>query len=244
MKNLTKLNINEMSLDQKLGMLDAAYLSASMTDEQKEYIYELIRRRELGAVWVQWHLGGAAPLVKKVREIADYPILVITDAELGMGEYKIGRANSIGCTGSEEYAYAYGKALGITARNMGYSVVCNPVLDARKNGSPRQFSSDKYEVARLGAAEARGLKDAGILTVAKHYPSGTNPRGIDSHMAEGYSDQTREELLETGLYPYRKLMEEGLLDGIMSGHHRFINIDPTRPTSLSKTMIDIIRERS
>ena len=77
MKKLTMLNINDMSIDQKLGMLDAAYLSQSMTSEQKDYIFELIRRRELGAVWVQWHLGGAAPLVKKVREIADYPIHII-----------------------------------------------------------------------------------------------------------------------------------------------------------------------
>ena len=242
MKKIKKLNFNELTLDQKLGMLEAGYLSPNTSEEDREYVFDLIRKRSLGAIWIQWNTKGAEDYVKRVREVADYPILIFTDAASGLLDYKIGKANAIGCTGNEDYAYAYGKALGITARKLGYNVICNPVLDSRKNGSQRQFGSDVREVARLGAAVARGLQDAGILTVAKHYPSGDNPKEIDSHMAEGYSEQTREELLETGLYPYSELIKEGLLDGIMSGHHRFVNIDDSRPASLSKPVIDIIRD--
>lgn len=242
MKELSMLKIEDLTLEQKLGMLDALFLSPAYSDKEKEYAFDLIRRRSLGAIWIQQSTPGAFELVKKVREIADYPILIITDAESGMCEYKIGNVNAIGCTGNESMAYAFGKALAVTARSIGYSVVCSPVIDSRKNGSPRQFGSNVREVARLGGAMARGMQDGGILTVAKHYPSGDNPKRIDSHMAEGYSEQTREQLLEEGLYPYRKLMEEGLLDGIMTGHHRFVNIDNTRPASLSKPVIDIIRE--
>ena len=243
MKNITPLKAEELTLEQKLGMLDTLFLSPTYPDEKKEYAFDLIRRREIGSIWIQQSVPGAYELVKKVREIADYPILIMTDAELGIDEYKIGNVNAIGCTGNEDYAYAFGKALGITAKKIGYSVVCSPVIDSRNNGSSRQFSSDVKEVARLGAAMARGMHDGGILTVAKHYPSGENPKNIDSHMTEGYSEQTREELLGAGLYPYLKLMEEGLLDGIMTGHHRFVNIDDRYPASLSKTVIDIIREK-
>ena len=242
MKQVKNLNINELTLTQKLGMLDALFLSPIYPEDEKEYAFELIRRRELGAVWIQHNVPGAYELVKKVRDIADYPILIITDAETGMGEHTIGCGNSIGRTGSEKHAYAFGKTLGVTARERGYSVVCCPIIDSRKDGSSRQLGSDVLEVSRLGAAMAKGMRDGGILTVAKHYPSGDNPKRVDSHMAEGYSEQTKEELLRTGLYPYLKLMEEDLLDGIMTGHHRFVNIDDTRPASLSKPVIDIIRE--
>ncbi len=242
MKKVTMLKIEELTTEQKLGMLDALFLSPAYPDEDKEYAFELIRRRSLGAIWIQVSMPGAIELVKKVRSIADYPIIIMTDAESGIGEYKIGNVNAIGCTGNEDYAYAFGKALGITARDIGYNVVCSPIIDSRSNGSPRQFGSDIHEVARLGAAVAHGMQDGGILTVAKHYPSGENPKNIDSHMAEGYSEQTREELIEAGLYPYRKLMEKGLIDGIMTGHHRFVNIDDAHPASLSKPVIDIIKE--
>ena len=242
MKKITTLKAEELTLEQKLGMLDCLFLSPEYPEEDKEYAFDLIRKRSLGAIWIQASTPGALDLVREVREIADYPILIVTDAEKGMGEYIIGNVNAIGCTGSEDSAYAFGKALGVTARQAGYNVVCSPVIDSRKNGSARQFGSDIHEIARLGEAVARGMKDGGILTVCKHYPSGENPKNIDSHMAEGYSEQTREELLSSGLYPYLKLIEAGVVDGIMTGHHRFVNIDDKYPASLSKTVIDIIRE--
>jgi len=126
---------------------------------------------------------------------------------------------------------------------MGYSVVCDPVLDISTTGWVRSLGSDKEKIAKMAAAEARGLHDGGVLTVGKHYPSGRNPLDIDSHMAEAYEDQTEEDLVEYSLYAYIKLINEGLLDGLMSGHHRFINIDPSYPASLSKIMLDVIRRR-
>lgn len=241
MKEIKALKIEELTLEQKIGMLDAAYIARHYDPEELEYVFDLIRNRSLGAVWIQIGVKGGDELIAKVKEIADYPILIITDAESGIGEYKIGRHNALGCTGSEAHAYAFGKATAITARKMGYNVVCDPVLDLRNDGSPRSYGSSKEEIARLAAAEARGFHDGGILTVAKHYPSGNNPKKVDTHMAEGYSEQTAEQLYETGLYAYRMLIKEGLLDGIMAGHHRFVNIDDAHPASLSKSVIDIIR---
>ena len=121
MKTVTELNINELTLDQKLGMLEAGYLSPNTSEEDREYVFDLIRKRSLGAIWIQWNTKGAEDYVKRVREVADYPILIFTDAESGILDYKIGKANAIGCTGNEDYAYAYGKALGITARKLGYN---------------------------------------------------------------------------------------------------------------------------
>ena len=65
---------------------------------------------------------------------------------------------------------------------------------------------------------------------------------MDSHMAETYSEATREELLDYNLYPYLELMKNGLLDGIMTKHTRFVNIDDEHPASFSEKVIGIIRD--
>lgn len=45
------------------------------------------------------------------------------------------------------------------------------------------------------------------------------------------------------LFPYLELMKEDLLDGIMVGHCKLPKIDPDYPATLSKKIIDIIREQ-
>jgi hypothetical protein len=107
----------------------------------------------------------------------------------------------------------------------------------------RSIAGNKHEVTRLAAAIARGIHDAGVLTVAKHYPGKTElGRYIDSHMAETLSYMSREELINENLYPYIKLNEMGLIDAIMTGHKRFVNIDGDYPASLSEKVIGIFRD--
>ena len=243
MKTIKELKFEELSIEQKLGMTHTVYLRNDYSEGNKEYIYNLIRDHKLGGIWVQFSDPGAQKCLDEIKEIADYPILVFTDAESGIGDYTVGKHNAVGCTGDEKYAYAFGKATAIAARKMGYNVVCNPVLDVNTTGSARDYGSDKHMIARMAAAEARGMHDGGVLTVGKHYPSGNNPLNIDSHMSEALSYQTEEELIDYSLYAYIELIKEGLLDGLMSAHHRFVNIDPDAPASLSQKMLDIIRNK-
>ncbi len=239
---MKELRFEELTTRQKLGMTFTAMLhGGGRTDEDDAFVFDLIRNHSLGAVWIQQGFKNAQDQIAKVKEIADYPILIITDGESGVGEYLVGKHNAIGCTGSEKHAYAFGKAVGVTARKMGYNVVCDPVVDM-KDGSQRSLGTDKYKVAAYAVAEARGMHDGGVLTVGKHYPGGSLASEIDAHMAESTSLDTKQDLIDYGLYPYKKLDEEGLLDGIMVKHTRFLNIDPDHPATLSKPVIDIIRE--
>lgn len=250
---MKELKMEELSVRQKVGMAMVGIIIKDDRwegfEENLEYTLNLIRNHSLGAVWVSPRLRNLKQVMEAIKEAADYPILIFTDAESGIGEYMIGRHNAIGCTGSEEHAYTFGKVTAVAARQMGYNVVCNPVLDminghAVCGGNVRSFGSDKYKVAQLAAAEAQGMHDGGLLTVGKHYPSATNyARQIDSHMAETASLNTVEELLDYNLYPYLELMKKGLLDGIMVGHARLAKIDPDFPGSLSKKVIDIIRNQ-
>ena len=245
---MKELNRQELTIEQKLGQLLCATLGYGEADV--EDALALIRERKLGAVWVQPHYENAMDIIRRVRETADYPILIMTDAENGYGDYKIPAAIAIAAAyKSEEIAYSFGRITATLHRRMGYNIVCNPVIDVTsKYNAPcgsktRNFGADKERTATLGAAVARGMHDAGIMTVGKHYPFGGKGMPYDSHMRESVSTSTKEEMLEGPIYPCLKLMAEGLLDGLMVGHKCCVNIDPDRPATLSKPVIDIIREQ-
>lgn len=241
---MKELKFEELTLKQKLGMVCTPLINGGTKEERDDdFIIEKVKNRELGSVWIQIGYSDAEEMMRRVKEVADYPILIFTDAEGGMGEYKVGRRNAVGATGSEAHAYAWGKATAVTARKNGYNVVCNPVIDLSNAGNQRSLGSDLDKVVPIAKAIARGMHDGGVLTVGKHYVAGNNPKKVDSHMGEPISTTTKEELLEYQLIPYMELNKAGLLDGIMAGHKKFVNIDPQHPTSLSPKMMGIIREQ-
>lgn len=258
---MKELKFEELSLKQKLGMVMAGIVRPircedkyETFEENFEFVLELIRNHSLGAVWVPpstiTGVAGMFPphpdVLDRIREAADYPILIFTDAESGFGEHTIGRHNPIGSAGREDLAYTFGKVTAISARKMGYNVVCDPVVDMVDSwvacgGNVRSLGSDKEKVSKLAIAMSKGLHDGGVLSVAKHYPS-TGGAKVDGHMAPHASDVTTEQLIDYNLYPYTQLIKEGLLDGIMAGHTSCPNIDPDYPTSVSKKIKSIIRE--
>lgn len=259
MKEIKELKLEDLTIEQKLGMVMHGLFTKDDNwegfEDNLNYTIELIKKRSLGAVWVSPRFKETQRIMKAVKEAADYPILIFTDAEAGLGDYQIGRHNNLGMTGSEDLAYTFGKVTATVAKQMGYNIVCDPVLDIPQGdcacgGTNRSLGSDKEMVAKLGKAIAKGMHDCGILTVAKHYPSPakkptkTFPRPIpvDSHMAPVRSTVTKEDLLNISLYSYKALMEENLMDGIMVGHCSLPEIDPDYPSSLSKKVIDIIRD--
>ena len=243
---LKELVFEELTLKQKLGMVYTAFLNSWVkSEDNEEFIFELIKERALGAVWIQQGARDAEEMLAKVKELADYPIIIITDAESGMqnstGKYLVGRHAAVANAGDLKYAYAFGKVSGTIAHKMGYNMICAPILDMKK-GHIRSFGTDKERVASVAVAVAQGYHDGGVMAMGKHYPGGNNPHEIDPHMTPSVTYYTKEEIIETELYPYRKLMEKGLLDGIMPGHKKCLNIDPDRPTSMSKTVMNIIRD--
>ena len=244
MKDLKVLKFEDLTLEQKLGMVSCGYVLCDSDwedfDSNLEYTIQAIKEHRLGSVWMSVTKSQEYAL-NKIKEAADYPVLIFTDAESGIGEYKIGKHNSLGATDNEEYAYTFGKVVGVTARKLGYNIVCIPVVDAFVGA--RYLGTDIKKVTKLGAAIARGMHDAGIMNVAKHYPSAGSDIGVDSHMSPSISFKTEEELLERSLVPYIELNKQGLIDGIMTGHLRMDTIDPGMPTSLSAKVIDIIKKQ-
>ncbi len=243
------LELSELSTKQKLGLVTNFCLRRY---EQLEYALELIREHSLGSIWV-YKVKEHDEIIAKINETADYPILIMTDAESGFVPNRIGGQYALSVTDDEECAYAFGRIVGADAVKLGYNMVCNPLLDMNStncvcNGTMRTMGPDKEKVARLAEAQIRGMHDSGVLCCAKHYPGHSSIRRdghpIDAHMGKvPPAKDTAEMLLNYNLYPYFELDKKGLLDAIMVGHHWFSNVDPDYPACLSKKLVNLIRDR-
>jgi beta-N-acetylhexosaminidase len=135
-----------------------------------------------------------------------------------------------------EAAYAHGRALGAMARAAGFDVVAAPVLDLRYPGADevigdRAFSADPEIVARHGASLASGLIAEGIIPVMKHLP-GHGRAAVDSHKSLPRITETD---LAADFYPFAA---NAALPWGMTAHIIYEALDPARPATLSKTVIE------
>ncbi len=135
----------------------------------------------------------------------------------------------MGATGSDSIAYEVGRITALEGRAVGVHLAFAPVADVNNNpGEPdhqyRSFGEDPREVARLVAAEVRGLQDNGMLATAKHFP-GHGDTGTDSHLALPVitSDWARLDSVE--LVPFRAAIAAGV-QVVMSAHIALPGIDP------------------
>ena len=159
---MKELKLKELTVKQKLGMVMVGQIKGPGTEDNTEYALEMIRNHSLGGIWINPKLANAEEVMAKVKEAADYPILIMCDAEEGIGGHYIGRQNPIGCLGETEPAYAFGKVQAITARKMGYNATCNLILDRANSelqagGTTRCLGDDKHKVAEIGTAIAKGM---------------------------------------------------------------------------------------
>jgi beta-N-acetylhexosaminidase len=127
----------------------------------------------------------------------------------------------------------------------GINVDCLPVLDVPVEGASnvignRAYGFDPKMVSEMGQAAADGLKAGGMLPVMKHIPG--HGRGmVDSHHELPVVDVPLDDLEAHDFVPFRALNKE--LMG-MSAHLVFNAIDPERPATTSRKVIDeIIRGR-
>lgn len=126
-------------------------------------------------------------------------------------------------------------------RQLGATMVFAPVLDLGEGGGigDRSFGSDPAVVAAYAGAYADGLREGGILPVAKHFPGEGRASG-DPH--EGPVVAPPLELLRAAeLLPYEALLGEGRI-GVMVGHLDVAGLTADGvPASLSPDAIGLLR---
>lgn len=234
------LNIDEMTTEQKLGML---FCARRFEDADMDFILEMIKKRALGCV--QPHAENPE-IVQKLISAADYPILVINDTETGFPTSALPKIPLMCLSACDDKAYyrAFAKGIVRDAQKMGYNGTWGPAIDILRMDGPERVSriasDDPQKVAEVAEEIADVFKQNHYLSTGKHYPGGEDCP-FDTHMTEGTCNLTEEEIVKFDLMPYLHLMKKDLLPAIMTQHIVYKKIDPKYPASLSKKVIDIIR---
>lgn len=237
------LKLEEMTLEQKIGMVLCA---RSFSDEDMDFILELVRKGALGAAQPNPTYAGQKEKIKAILDAADYPIIMVEDAETGFPGSDLPRANlnALAACNKPEYLRAFAKGIVRDAKEAGFVGTWGPIIDVLECNGPgkvgRVFSDDWERVARLAEEIATVFNQNHYFSCGKHYP-GSSGISVDGHMSEVASEFTEEYIIENNLAPYRYLLERNLLPTVMVGHTLYKNIDPDYPASLSKKILDILR---
>lgn len=139
--------------------------------------------------------------------------------------------------------WLHGRLLASMLADLGIDVDCAPVADVPVPGAhdvigDRAFAMDPDKVAHLAAAQAAGLLAGGVLPIVKHIP-GHGRAFADSHKELPVVTTPRAELESWDFAPFKALAH---LPAAMVAHVVYNDIDPSRPSSISPTVIaDIVR---
>lgn len=121
---------------------------------------------------------------------------------------------------ARQVARELGWLMAAELRSVGVDFSFAPVLDLDFGVSEvigdRAFSSSPEQVAQLGQAWMLGAREAGMISVGKHFP-GHGAVRADSHLELPVDERAPEEILHNDVYPFRKLISNGL-EGIMPAH--------------------------
>jgi beta-N-acetylhexosaminidase len=131
--------------------------------------------------------------------------------------------------------------MGEELSSIGVDMNFAPVLDVLTNAAntvigDRAFAPDPQTVGLFGCAQARGLRESGVIPCGKHFP-GHGATRIDSHDDLPRDERSLDELNQTDLQPFRMAITEGI-EMIMTAHILYPALDAEYPATLSRKSMD------
>lgn len=232
-----------------LGPLMIDFAGTELTPEDRE----LLRHPLVGSVilFTRNYVDPAQleRLVGELHALRDPPLVVAVDHEGGRVQRfrkqftvlpaarHIGHQYEIDAADGLEMARSCGWLLAAELRAVGVDLSFAPVVDLDYAVSEvigdRAYHRNANAVGGLASAFMAGMREAGMASVAKHFP-GHGAVVADSHFALPV-DRREFTDLEADLAPYRRLIANGLI-GVMAAHVQFPAIDEL-PASLSRRWI-------
>ncbi|PXX28391.1 beta-glucosidase-like glycosyl hydrolase [Arenibacter sp. ARW7G5Y1] len=254
-RNWVETTYSQMSLDEKLGQLFMVMVTSDQDKASTEKTKKLIKDQHIGGVI--FSTGGPvrqALLTNEFQKNAKVPLMIGMDAEWGLAmrldsTYAFPWNMTLGAIKDNSLVERVGNRIGKHAKRLGVHINFAPDIDININPrnpiiGNRSFGEDRENVAQKGISFMKGMEKAGVLSSGKHFP-GHGDTAVDSHKALPVIDFTRERLDSIELYPYRKLIKEGL-SSVMVAHLSVpsLEIKEGYPSSLSEQIIgDVLQEQ-
>jgi beta-glucosidase-like glycosyl hydrolase/CubicO group peptidase (beta-lactamase class C family) len=236
-----------LTIDQQIAQCIwiAGYSNSDVSHEVE--ISEIIRKYGVGGiVFFQGTASKQAELTNYYQKISKVPLLISLDAEWGTGMRLVNVDRfpyqmTLGAIQNDSLIYQFGKAVALQFKRLGMQVNFAPVLDINVNAhnpviNYRSFGENREKVTLKSIMYMKGMQDNGILATGKHFP-GHGDTNIDSHLDLPLITHSRARLDSIELYPFRKLIGEGI-GSIMVAHLNLPSLDTT--TGLPSTLSHII----
>ena len=194
-------------------------------------------------------------LVQSLHSSAKTPLLVSIDQEGGRvnrlkADYGFPETLSheeLGKRDDLSFTYEHAELIGKTLAGLGINLNLAPVVDLDANpdnpiikGKKRSFHSDPEIVAKHAIEFARAHHKHGVITCSKHFPGHGSAMG-DTHL--GMVNVTKA-WNERELIPFQRMIEAGVAEVIMTAHVFNTNLDPERPATLSRRVLQgLLRDK-
>ena len=142
----------------------------------------------------------------------------------------------------------YGEIMARDLLDYGIDLSIAPVLDLHSSSDvigklDRAFHHSPDSVAALAEAFIRGMNQAGMPAVGKHFP-GHGSVSSDSHISMPVCEKPFVEIMQSDLKPFIELANKKVLGGVMPAHVTYMALDPVNPAGFSNIWLqDILREQ-
>jgi beta-N-acetylhexosaminidase len=197
--------------------------------------------------------GGPSEIAKlshRFTQQAEIPLWVSLDAEWGVSMRidsirRLPYALTLGAVRDNSLIREYGYLVATQCKRFGVNMNMAPVADVNNNPrnpviNYRSFGEDPREVSVKAIAYYMGMNDAGVVSVAKHFPGHGNT-DADSHYELPLVSDTKNVIDSIHLLPFRELFKFGV-PGCMTAHLYIPSIDSTKnlAASLSPAVIQAL----
>lgn len=199
--------------------------------------------------WTDLSMLSNGSLTNIAASAGPLPLAVSVDEEGGRVSRLAGLIGSqpspreLAASHTPEEVYNIALARGQAMRRLGITIDFAPVVDVTNAPDDtvigdRSFGADPAAVTDYAGAYARGLRDAGLLPVLKHFPGHGHGSG-DTHTGAVVTPPIAD-LQDNDLIPYRTLTAQAPV-GVMVGHIQVPGLTGSDPASLSPAAYALLR---
>jgi beta-N-acetylhexosaminidase len=246
--------LKELTLEEKIGQLIMVTAYPNQGEIHKQALLGIIKKYKPGGVLImEGSPHRTASLFNALQKASPVPLLIAVDGETGLGfrldsAINYPPAQALGAVNNVRLLYDMGIDIGSQCKEAGIHINFAPVADINIHPdhpviNSRSFGENPLNVAAKATAFSRGLQDAGILAVAKHFP-GHGDTYTDSHQTLPTLYKSKKSIDSMEAYPFKELIHSGV-GGIMTGHLHVSAFDSARiPASLSSNIIRLYLRES
>jgi beta-N-acetylhexosaminidase len=257
--NFETFNLDQMSLEEKVGQLLLVHFHGETTNEDARVLIQDVGVG--GIIYYNWANGLHSPrqvqsLSFSLQELTksnglSIPLFIAADQEGGAvarlrNGFTVFPGNrALGETHDPHLAEIAALAMGLELRAVGVNMNFAPVVDVNSNPrNPiigiRSFGDNPETVTAFGAKALQGFKQANIMATLKHFP-GHGDVEIDSHEDLPVIHKSMEDLEKIELLPFSELAASA--DLIMTAHILVPAFDKENCATLSEKTLNFLKDK-